>query len=165
MIDFSKIKTHPISERKNLVKVDDFIKTDVTPEHFENPELSELADRIVNSRINENPVVWMMGAHVIKCGLSFFLIDLMEKGLVTHIASNGAAAIHDFEIALIGETSEDVAVSIEKGTFGMSEETGLLMNLAAQKGVYDGVGFGESLGRMIAEDKRYFTLNLPTPIA
>jgi len=92
---------------------------------------------------------------VIKSGLSLFVIDLMRRGVITHVASNGAVTIHDFEIALIGETSEDGAKSIEDGAFGMAEETGLLMNLAVQRGVHDGLGYGESLGRMIAEDERF----------
>ncbi len=139
---------------------------------FESSDLREVAERIVDARKNGRPVIWMMGAHVIKCGLSPIVIDLMKQGAVTHVASNGAVTIHDFEIALIGETSEDVATSIEDGTFGMAEETGLLMNLAVQRGVHDGLGYGESLGRMIAEDDRfkfreysalYYSYNLGIP--
>ena len=155
MIDFSKIKTYPISQRKNLVTLKDMISPKASPPPFENPDLREVAERIVEARKNGRPVLWMMGAHVIKSGLSLIVIDLMKKGVITHVASNGAVTIHDFEIALIGETSEDVATSIEDGTFGMAEETGLLMNLAVQRGVRDGLGYGESLGRMIAEDDRF----------
>jgi len=155
MIDFSKIKTYPIALRKNLVTLKDLISPQATPPPFDNPDLDEVADRIVKARKNGRPVLWMMGAHVIKSGLSLIVIDLMKRGVITHVASNGAVTIHDFEIALIGETSEDVATSIEDGTFGMAEETGLLMNLAVQRGVHDGLGYGESLGRMIAEDDRF----------
>jgi len=155
MIDFSKIKTYPISQRKNLVTLKDMISPEASPPPFENPDLREVAERIVEARKNRRPVLWMMGAHVIKSGLSLIVIDLMKRGVITHVASNGAVTIHDFEIALIGETSEDVATSIEDGTFGMAEETGLLMNLAVQRGVRDGLGYGESLGRMIAEDDRF----------
>jgi len=155
MLDFSRIKTYPISERKNLVKLKDLVDPESPPPPFESPELVEVARMIVDARRKGRPVLWMMGAHVIKCGLGPVLIDLMERGVVSHVASNGAASIHDFEIALIGETSEDVATSIEDGTFGMAEETGLLMNLAIQRGVRDGLGYGESLGRMIAEDERF----------
>jgi len=155
MIDFSKIKTYPISQRRNLVTLKDMIDPEEPAPPFHNPDLKEIADRIVEARRNGRPVLWMMGAHVIKSGLSLIIIDLMKKGVITHIASNGAVTIHDFEIALIGETSEDVATSIEDGTFGMAEETGLLMNLAIQRGVRDGLGYGWSLGKMIAEDDRF----------
>lgn len=155
MIDFSKIKTYPIAQRKNLVKLKDLISPKASPPPFNNPDLREVAERIVEARKKGRPVLWMMGAHVIKSGLSLIVIDLMRRGVITHVASNGAVTIHDFEIALIGETSEDVATSIEDGTFGMAEETGLLMNLAVQRGVHDGLGYGESLGRMIAEDERF----------
>jgi phosphoheptose isomerase len=155
MIDFSRIKTYPIASRKNLVTLKDLTSPEVPPPPFDNPDLLEVAERIVGARKNGRPVLWMMGAHVIKSGLSRIVIDLMKSGVITHVASNGAVTIHDFEIALIGETSEDVATSIEDGTFGMAEETGLLMNLAVQRGARDGLGYGESLGRMIAEDDRF----------
>jgi len=154
-IDFSKIKTYPISIRKNLVTLKDIINPEAPPPTFENKDLVSVAENIVAARVEGRPVVWMMGAHVIKCGLSLIIIDLMKRGVITHLASNGAAAIHDFEIALIGETSEDVATSIEDGTFGMANETGLLMNTAIQRGVHEGLGFGESLGKMIAEDELF----------
>lgn len=155
MLDFNRIKTYPISQRKNLVKLRDLVNPASPPPPFESPELKEVARIIVDARRNGRLVLWMMGAHVIKCGLGPVLIDLMERGVVSHVASNGAASIHDFEIALIGETSEDVATSIEDGTFGMAEETGLLMNVAIQRGVRDGLGYGQSLGRMIAEEDRF----------
>ncbi|MEM2841816.1 MAG: SIS domain-containing protein [Thermoproteota archaeon] len=154
-IDLSKIKTYPISIRKNIVTLKDIADPEALCSLFENKELVSVAEDIVAARTEGRPVIWMMGAHVIKCGLSLIVIDLMKHGIITHLASNGAAAIHDFEIALIGETSEDVATSIEDGTFGMAEETGLLTNTAVQRGVQDGLGFGESLGRMIAEDERF----------
>jgi len=154
-VDLSKIRTYPIAQRKNLVTLKDMISTEAPPSPFESSDLREVAGRIVAARKNMRPVIWMMGAHVIKCGLSPIIIDLMKRGVITHVASNGAVTIHDFEIALIGETSEDVATSIEDGTFGMAEETGLLMNLAVQHGVRDGLGYGESLGRVIAEDERF----------
>ena len=100
-------------------------------------------------------MIWMIGAHVVKRGLAPLLIDLMERGVITHLASNGAATIHDFEIALQGSTSEDVASSLENGSFGMAEETGALMNRAIRAGARDGLGMGEALGRMIAEDERF----------
>ncbi|MBS7635199.1 SIS domain-containing protein [Candidatus Bathyarchaeota archaeon] len=155
MLDFSRIKTYPISRRKNLITLKDILSPEAPPKPFENPDLNEVAERIVAARKSGAHVIWMMGAHVIKSGLSLIIIDLMKRGLITHIASNGAAGIHDFEIALIGETSEDVATSIEDGTFGMADETGRLMNLAIQRGVHDGLGCGESLGRIITENEEF----------
>jgi len=155
MLDFLKIETYPIAQRKNLVTLKDLISPEKPAPPLESQDLFELAERVVAARRDGRPVLWMMGAHVIKSGLSQIIIDLVRLGVITHIASNGAVTVHDFEIALIGETSEDVATSIEDGTFGMAEETGFLMNLAVQRGVHDGLGCGESLGRMIAEDGRF----------
>ena len=93
--------------------------------------------------------------HIIKRGLSPLVIDLLKRGVITHLASNGAATIHDFEIAFQGHTSEDVVKSLEDGSFGMAEETGLLMNEAIQRGANDGLGIGEALGRLIADDPRF----------
>ncbi|MEM2703058.1 MAG: SIS domain-containing protein [Candidatus Bathyarchaeia archaeon] len=155
MLDFTKIKTYPLSQRKNLVSIKDIMDPRSPPPSFENPDLNDVAERVVAARKSGAHVIWMMGAHVIKSGLSLIIIDLMKRGVITHVASNGAATIHDFEIALIGETSEDVATSIEDGTFGMAEETGRLINLAIQRGVLNGLGYGESLGRMIAEGEEF----------
>ncbi len=112
-----------------------------------------MVDAIIKARQAERPVIWMMGAHVIKCGLGPLLIDLMEKGIITHIAGNGAVSIHDAELAMIGETSEDVAMSIEDGSFGMADETGALIHQALRLGCLDGLGYGEALGKRIAEKK------------
>jgi phosphoheptose isomerase len=155
MLDFSKIRTYPIAQRKNLVTLKNLIDTSKPLPPFVSLDLKEVAERIVVARRNGRPVLWMMGAHVIKCGLAPIIIEFMKRGIITHVASNGAATIHDFEIALIGETSEDVATSIEDGTFGMAEETGLLTNLAVQRGVLEGLGYGAALGKMIAEDERF----------
>jgi len=130
-----RVKTYPLAQRRNLVHMDDLIAPDAPPPPFDSPELEEVTRRIIASRRAGRPVIWMMGAHVIKSGLSRVLIDLMKRGIVTHIAGNGAVSIHDFELALIGETSEDVAASIEDGTFGMAEETGALMHQAIREGV------------------------------
>jgi hypothetical protein len=92
----------------------------------------------------------MMGAHVIRAGVNRFLIDLMERGILTHIAMNGAGPIHDFELALIGKTTESVAHYIRLGQFGLWEETGRI-NEAAKDAYREGIGFGEAIGRMIAE--------------
>ncbi len=154
-LELTGVRTYHLGERRNLVTLADLIDPAAPAPPFDNPELDEVADRIVAARRAGRPVIWMMGAHVIKCGLSRLLIDLMERGIVTHVATNGAGSIHDFELALIGETSEDVASSIEDGTFGMAEETGALMHQALREGVRLGLGYGESIGRFIAQDERF----------
>lgn len=151
-IDLSRVRTYSLSERPSLVALEHLIDPEAPAPPFDNPELIEVAERIVAARKAGRPVIWMMGAHVVKRGLSPVLIDLMKSGVITHLASNGAAPIHDFEIALIGNTSEDVASSLPDGSFGMAEETGAFMNRAIQDGVSDGLGIGEALGRWIAEN-------------
>lgn len=154
-VDLHRIRTVPLPERQNRVAADDFIFPDTPVELFDSPDFRELADRILTARRSGKPVIWMQGAHVIKCGLAPILIDLLKKGFIHHIASNGAATIHDFEIALLGHTSEDVADSLKDGTFGMAEETGYLMNHAIQNGAKRGMGIGESLGELIGTDERF----------
>jgi len=95
-------------------------------------------------------VVIMLGGHVVKTGLAPVLIELMRRGIVTHLAMNGSAAIHDYEVARFGATSEDVAAGLRDGTFGMADETGREMNEAFVAGMRDGLGMGESLGRALA---------------
>ena len=103
----------------------------------------------------------MMGGHVIKCGLSPLLIELVKQGVITGFAFNGASSIHDFEIALIGETSEDVSAYLQTGKFGMWEETGQLMNTAIQHAADTGIGMGEALGKQLIEmDAPYNTYSL-----
>ncbi|NLE44750.1 MAG: SIS domain-containing protein [Chloroflexi bacterium] len=155
-IDLSYVKTYPIAERPNLVKLTDLIAPDKAPPRFEGTDLDVVVEHIIAARRAARPVIWMMGAHVIKSGLSRILIDLMERGIVTHVAGNGAVSIHDFELALIGETSEDVPRGLEDGTFGMAEETGSLMHRAIQSGARDGLGYGTALGRFIAENEARF---------
>ena len=154
-VELTGVRTYHLGERRNLVRLSDLVQPDAPPPPFDNPELGEVAERIIAARRAGRPVLWMIGAHVVKCGLSLLLIDLVRRGILSHIATNGAGSIHDFELALIGETSEDVAQSIEDGTFGMAEETGSLMNQAIQAGARDGLGIGEALGRFIAEDDRF----------
>ncbi len=155
VIDFSRIRTYSILRRQNRVAVDDLITPDTPLPAYDNPELAAVAAKITTARRAGVPVIWMIGGHVIKRGLAPLLIDLMQRGVITHLASNGAASIHDFEFALIGQTSEDVATSIEDGSFGMSEETGAYMNQAISAGVGQGMGIGEALGQRIAQDEAF----------
>ena len=151
-IDLRKIKTYPIHQRVNLVKFADLVKPGDPAPPFSNPDIDQVVADILTARRSDRPVILMMGGHVIKCGLSLLLIELLRAGIITHIAGNGAVSIHDMEIAMIGETSEDVATSIEDGSFGMAEETGHIVNQALRKGAITGLGYGEALGRYIAEN-------------
>lgn len=154
-VDLSKVRTYPIRRRENLVALENLVFPSQSPPAFDHPDLVELADRMVTARRQGHQVIFMLGGHVVKCGLAPILIELMRLGIITHLASNGSAAIHDFEISLNGSTSEDVAASLADGSFGMAEETGAWMNQAVQQGVLDGMGMGEALGRMIAEDEDF----------
>jgi hypothetical protein len=115
--------------------------------------IRELALAIVSARRRKRQVIVGLGAHVIKCGLSPLLVELMEDGVITAVALNGAGAIHDFELAWGGSTSEDVGPALEKGTFGMSRETAAFINDAADVAFHEGLGFGEGLGRLALERK------------
>ncbi len=160
MVNMKKIKTKSIENIPHLVLLHDFGKPTKKgsgwkdfvrslPDILAGRDFYTLVRTIVRTRKKGNPVVVGIGGHVIKCGVSPFLIQLMKKGMITGLALNGAAAIHDFEIALAGETSEDVSASLAKGDFGMVEETGCYMNKAMARGVKDGLGAGEALGRAI----------------
>jgi len=153
-VDLSKVSTYSLAERQSRVKMADLVRPETPLLPFENPELDEVAGRIVQTRKTGASVIWMIGGHVVKRGLAPVLIDLMRRGAITHLASNGAAAIHDFEIAFQGQTSEDVLTSLADGSFGMAEETGAGMNGAINQGARDGLGIGEALGRWIDQDER-----------
>jgi len=155
-IDLTKVTTYPLGSRRNLVTLDDLIRPEDAPPAFDHADLPGVAHAMREARDTGRPVLWMMGAHVVKSGLSLLVIEMMKQGFITHVAGNGAVSIHDFELAAIGETSEDVADSIEDGSFGMADETGRLINGAVQAGVADGLGYGEALGRMYAEDAGRF---------
>ena len=134
------------------MKLDEVLPLDAPGEPFDDPALPLIAERIVRARDAGAPVILLMGAHVIKVGLSRFVIDLMERGIVTHVGMNGAGPIHDFELALIGATTESVARYIQEGQFGLWEETGWINDIVAE-GVRDGLGYGESVGRAIGESR------------
>jgi hypothetical protein len=161
-IDLSGVRTISIKSRKSKVSSKDFAKTinatKATFEEFVNSlphilvgnEMRALVSDITQSRRKQKPVILMMGAHVIKVGLSPIIIDLVRRGVVTHIAMNSAAAIHDVETAMWGRTSEDVAVNLMDGTFGMSKETGEFINKALIKGFTESSdGYGETLAKKI----------------
>ncbi len=156
-LDFSQIKTYDANIRTNLVTIENLMVPGVTPhEEFSEDGFSELIERIKEARKNGRPVIWSMGAHVIKNRLSRYIIELIKMGIITHVASNGAGSIHDFELAYLGGTSEDVPTAIEDGSFGMWEQTGAWMNEALKLGAKENLGYGESLGKYIFENPEKF---------
>ena len=156
-LSFENIRTLSVRERKNLVTIENMARPGGAPEPiWQTPELERLLTCIVSARTRHRPVIWSMGAHVIKNGLSRYVIDLVEQGWVTHVAGNGATSIHDFELAYLGGTSEDVATSIEDGTFGMWEETGRWMNQAVQQAAERGTGYGEGIAAYIKRHPERF---------
>ena len=144
----------PLSERQHKMTVADVYPLDADPSPYENRSLRIVADRIIAAYRARKQVIWMMGAHVMRRGNSRFIIDLMERGVITHVATNGACAIHDFELAHIGATLEDVEAYIWDGKFGNWEETGRYLNEAIVRGYRDGIGFGEAIGRLIQEGEQ-----------
>lgn len=157
LVDFSKIKTASALGRHNLVTLDNMATPgqSAVPQ-WDCPEFDELVARILTARQKGRPVILSMGAHVIKNGLSRYLIALMREGFVTHLSSNGAGSIHDFELCWLGGTSEDVPTAIEDGSFGMWEETGRWMNEAIQVGASREVGYGRALAEYMDENPERF---------
>jgi len=159
-IDFTHLKTVSLHERGGKVKTADFASPyrpgsgiagwlDSLPHILAGDSFRAVVDRVAAARATGRAIVWGLGGHVIKCGLAPVLIDLMNRGYATAFALNGAAAIHDFEIALAGHTSEDVEAVLPDGRFGSAEETGREMNRAIAGGDREGLGMGESLGRWL----------------
>lgn len=183
-LDFSHLRTYSIATRQSKVNIQDFsdpIGWERTgnllalfPNILKGNELKDIILSIIQAVNRNKPVILGMGAHVIKCGLNRIIIDLMEKKIISALALNGAGAIHDFELALTGTTSEDVAAELGEGKFGMVEETPTLINKAFEKYVDGDVGLGEALGRYLNEIKlphlqisllaRAYNLRLPVTI-
>ena len=145
-LDFARLRTYPLRERNNKVQSGNLAKVwqpggsfaqffDSLPRILAGSDFHSIVEATVNAVRNQRPVILMMGAHVIKCGLNPVLIELQRRGIVNALALNGAGAIHDFELALIGETSEDVQRGLDDGSFGMIDETGRQMNAALAAGV------------------------------
>ena len=156
-IDFSKTKTLSAAGRHNLVTVDSLRAPDAAKDRlFESEEMDILIRKLKQAKANGQFVTCFFGAHVIKCGLSKYLIRLMEEGYISHLASNGAGSIHDFELAYLGGTSEHVPTAIEDGSFGMWEETGAWMNEAVQLGAKRGLGYGQSLAAYVGAHPEKF---------
>jgi hypothetical protein len=159
-IDLTGLKTVSLSERGGKVKTADFAHAyakgsgvaglvDSLPRILAADAFRAVIDALVLARESRRAIVWGLGGHVIKCGLASILIDLMRRGFATAFALNGSAAIHDFEIALAGHTSEDVEAVLPDGRFGAAEETGREFNRAISGGAAEDLGAGESLGRWL----------------
>lgn len=156
-VDFSKTKTFSAKDRHNLVRIDNLRTPGAQEDNlFNNEEFDILVQKLKEAKENGYTVTCFYGAHVIKCGLSRYLIWLVENGYISHLASNGAGSIHDFELAYLGGTSEHVPTAIEDGSFGMWEETGRWMNEAIQLGAKKGYGYGQSLAAYVDENPEKF---------
>lgn len=161
-LDLEGLDTYPLAERKSKVGREqlgrpaakdasfrDFWKG--LPDILAARELRDLVSRMQSARARERAIVWGLGAHVIKVGLSPLLVELMDQGYVSALALNGAGIIHDFELATVGQTSEEVADGLAEGKFGMAEETGAHLNDAIVRGVDGGLGLGEAVGALLEE--------------
>lgn len=151
--DFNAVTTYPIAERPNTLRHDGLVYPEMVTGaagRWCDEPLAAVVDEVKRARAAGLPVILFHGAHIIKLGFSPLVVELMARGIVTHVATNGAGSIHDMELALIGETSENVPNALPAGLFGMAEETGRLLNLALLTGNREKLGYGESVGRMIA---------------
>ena len=155
-LDRSKLSIRPLKDRINKVEIErDYVPLDSQAEKLDElgaRVMDTLQSKIASARQNEKPVMLAFGAHSIKNGLGPVLIDLMERGKLTHLATNGAGVIHDWEFAFQGESSEDVQKYVKDGQFGIWQETGYYINLAINVGAYEGKGYGESVGAMIENE-------------
>jgi hypothetical protein len=159
-LDFTKLRTYPAGSRKSKVNFNAFARLcrkgssfrqfyDSLPNILAAKEFQSVVEAIVEAHRRRKTVLWMFGAHVIKVGLSPLLIEFIRRKVVTAIAMNGAGVIHDFELAYMGSTSEDVAAALADGSFGMAEETHAYLNRAIRDGAKRGWGLGQSVGAMI----------------
>lgn len=159
-MEFDELRTVSIHDRGGKVCVEDFARVykpgagisawlASLPHILAGDSFRALVEAMVAARAASKPIIWGLGGHVIKCGLAPVLIDLMQRGFATAFAMNGAASIHDFEIAIAGQTSEDVEAVLPDGRFGSAEETGREWNQAAIFGDSEDIGLGEALGRRL----------------
>ena len=171
-IDLSRVRTYPLASRPSKVgtqamgrpvlagaSVTDLLAS--LPDLLAARDLRTAASELARRRRSGGAIVLGMGAHPIKVGLSPLIIDLVERGVLGAVAMNGAGIVHDFELALAGHTSEDVAEHLADGSFGMAEETGRFLNEAARDGASTGIGLGEAVGkRILAEGLPYASLSI-----
>jgi hypothetical protein len=160
--DLSRVRMYPLASRISKARAEDFGRPlaaggsfsewfQALPAILAGRDIRRVVSAIVEAKRRNAGIVWGLGAHVIKTGVSPVLIDLMERGYVSALALNGAGIIHDFEVALSGATSEDVDDTLGPGRFGMAEETGRLLNEAITRGADEKRGLGQSVARFLAE--------------
>ncbi len=159
-LSFDALKTVPIDARGGKVQIQHFARPynkgegvpgllDSLPAILAADSFKGVIESLQRARDQKRAILWGLGGHVVKCGLADILLDLMRRGWITGFVMNGAASIHDFEIAIAGQTSEDVEAVLPDGRFGAAEETGREMNLAIVEGNRDSLGMGEALGRRL----------------
>lgn len=160
--DLAGVRTYPLASRASKARAEEFARPvdhgasfktwfDSLPAILGAQDLRKATRALVDARARDGAIVWGLGAHVIKTGVSPVVIDLMRRGFVSALALNGAGIIHDFEIALSGGTSEDVDEALGPGRFGMAEETGVLLNEAIREGASRGQGLGQAVAAFISE--------------
>jgi hypothetical protein len=148
--DRTRLRIQPLGRRVHDLTLTSMLALDSALPAWDNPAIERLGRKMVGARQHNSSRILLMGAHVLRAGVTRYLIDMMERGLLTHVAMNGAGPIHDWEFALIGATTESVARYIQTGEFGLWEETGR-MNDIVRAGAENGLGLGEALGRAILE--------------
>jgi hypothetical protein len=165
--DLSGVRTYPLKSRRSKARFEDFATpcpanapvsafVESLPNMLAAADFKAIVQAIAAAKAGDGGIVWGLGAHVIKTGLGPVLVDLMERGFVSAIATNGAAIIHDFEIALVGATSEDVDEALGPGRFGMADETGRLLNEAISRGVGAGKGLGQAVAGFLHDRNPQF---------
>jgi hypothetical protein len=158
------VSTYPLASRPSKVSVKEFARVvrsgasirellNSLPHILAGDHFRAVVAAMRRARQRRKPIIWGLGGHVVKCGLGPVLIDLMQRGFLSAMAMNGAALIHDFEIALVGSTSEDVPAVLGRGQFGMAEETGRYINQAIGEGDKEALGIGEAVGRFLARHR------------
>lgn len=148
--DRSRLRIQPLAQRRHDLDLGAVLPLDAPLPAFDHSALPILGERLLRARERKSASILMMGAHVLRAGVARYLIDWMERGLITHVAMNGAGPIHDWEFALIGATTESVARYIQTGEFGLWEETGRMNDVIAA-GARAGIGLGEAIGRAILD--------------
>jgi deoxyhypusine synthase len=161
-LELDGVNTYPLASRPSKVTTKDFAQPvgdessladflNSLPNILAVRSLREIAARIRRARSLQKPIIWGIGGHVVKTGMSPVIIDLMQRGFVSAVAANGSVLVHDAEVAMVGSTSEDVDASLGAGAFGAADETGKLLNSAAREGATNHTGLGEALGRALNE--------------
>ena len=163
-LSFQKVKTYSIKNRLSKVQISEFSRpiqnqstmkefVDSLPDILIAKDFKEFEEQYRQAVKQKKAIVWMMGAHVIKVGLSPIIIDLIKKGYITHLALNGAGVIHDVEVAMWGNTSEDVADGLDDGSFGMAQETAEFINAALSDNFGNDKGYGEVVAEKLIKQK------------